>query len=192
VAARPKTRNVFYCSNTGIVCSNPTRSMDVSLRYFCVCGFPVQLNIRFHNFRVNSQWEQTRQPNALEQMCFQNKTNVKLSMWNTVEAYRSFRRRRPHIFSTISLYMGWDRAVAQAVSHWLPTAAARVRVRVGICGLWSTKRYWGSFSPNTSVSPADNSTNFSIIMIARDWQNRPISGRSAEWTQLDSTPHYTN
>jgi hypothetical protein len=25
----------------------------------------------------------------------------------------------------------------------------------------------------------------------RGWHNRPIGGRSAEWTQLDSTPHYT-
>jgi hypothetical protein len=29
-------------------------------------------------------------------------------------------------------------------------------------------------------------------MITRGWQNGPISGRSAEWTQLDSIPHYTN
>jgi hypothetical protein len=24
------------------------------------------------------------------------------------------------------------------------------------------------------------------------WHNRPIGGRSADWIQLDSTPHYTN
>jgi hypothetical protein len=24
------------------------------------------------------------------------------------------------------------------------------------------------------------------------WHKGPISGRSAEWIQLDSTPHYTN
>jgi hypothetical protein len=35
--------------------------------------------------------------------------------------------------------------------------------------------------------PANHSTNFSII-ITRGWHNRPIGGRSAEWTQLDSTP----
>jgi hypothetical protein len=40
--------------------------------------------------------------------------------------------------------------------------------------------------------PANHSTNFSIIIITRGWHNRPISGRSAEWTQLDFTPHYTN
>jgi hypothetical protein len=39
------------------------------------------------------------------------------------------------------------RAVAQAVSRWLPTAAARVRVRAGMWGLWWTKRQlWQVFS----------------------------------------------
>jgi hypothetical protein len=59
-------------------------------------------------------------------------------------------------------------------------------------GLLWTKRHWGRFSPNTSVSPANHSTNFSIIIITRGWHNRLIGGRSAERTQLDSTPHYTN
>jgi hypothetical protein len=59
-------------------------------------------------------------------------------------------------------------------------------------GLWWTKQHWGRFSPSTSVSPANHTTNFSIIIITRHWHNRPISGRSAEWTQLDSNPHYTN
>jgi hypothetical protein len=39
-------------------------------------------------------------------------------------------------------------------------------------------------------SPANHhSINFSII-ITQGWHNRPIGGRSAEWTQLDSTPLY--
>jgi hypothetical protein len=59
-------------------------------------------------------------------------------------------------------------------------------------GLWWIKRHWGRFSPGTWVSPAKHSTNFSIIISTRGWHNRPISGRSAEWTQLDSTPPYTN
>jgi hypothetical protein len=78
-------------------------------------------------------------------------------------------------------------AVAQAVSRWLPTAAARA----GKWGLWWTRRHWGRFSQSTSVSPdKHNFTDFSIIIITRGWHNRPIGGRSAEWTQLDSTPHY--
>jgi hypothetical protein len=40
--------------------------------------------------------------------------------------------------------------------------------------------------------PCHHSTNFSIIIITRGWDNRSIGGRSAEWTQLDSTTHYTN
>jgi hypothetical protein len=56
-------------------------------------------------------------------------------------------------------------------------------------GLWWTKQYWSRFSPRTSVSPANHhSSNFSIIIITRGWHNRPIGGRSAEWTKLDSTP----
>jgi hypothetical protein len=79
------------------------------------------------------------------------------------------------------------RAVAQAVSCWLTTAAAQVRVRAA-CGVCGGQR--GRFSPSTSVSPAHHhSTNFSIIIITLGWHNRPNSGRSAEWTQLDSNPH---
>jgi hypothetical protein len=59
-------------------------------------------------------------------------------------------------------------------------------------GLWWTKRQWDRFSPSTSVSPANHSTNFSIIIIIRGRHNRHISGRSARWTQLDSIPHCTN
>jgi hypothetical protein len=47
------------------------------------------------------------------------------------------------------------RAVAQADSRWLPTTAAG-----------------GRFSPSTSVSPANHSTNFSIIIITRGWHCR--------------------
>jgi hypothetical protein len=60
-------------------------------------------------------------------------------------------------------------------------------------GLWWTKRHWGRFSPTTSISPANHhSTNFSIIVINKGWHNKPIGSRSVGWTQLDSTPHYTN
>jgi hypothetical protein len=81
-------------------------------------------------------------------------------------------------------------AVAQTVSHWIPTAAAHVHVGApcGFCGQSGTG---GRFSPSTSVSSATNFSNFSIIIITRGWHNMPISGRSADWTQLDSTPHYT-
>jgi hypothetical protein len=51
-------------------------------------------------------------------------------------------------------------------------------------GLWWTKRHWGRFSPSTSVSPANHSTDFSIIIIIQGWHKRPLSGRSAEWTLI--------
>jgi hypothetical protein len=44
------------------------------------------------------------------------------------------------------------------------------------------------FSPNTSVSPANHSTKFSIIIITRGWHNRAIGSCSAEWTQLTPPP----
>jgi hypothetical protein len=37
------------------------------------------------------------------------------------------------------------------------------------------------FSEFFSFPSANNSTNFSIIIITRGWHNRPIGGRSAEW-----------
>jgi hypothetical protein len=40
--------------------------------------------------------------------------------------------------------------------------------------------------------PNNQSTNLSIIIITQVWDNRLIGGRSAEWTQFGSTPHYTN
>jgi hypothetical protein len=84
------------------------------------------------------------------------------------------------------------RAVAQAVSRWLPIVAAWVRPGQSIWDLWWTKWHWGWFSPSTSVSPPNHSTNFPINITTRDWDNRPIGGHSAECTHLDSTVHYSN
>jgi hypothetical protein len=61
------------------------------------------------------------------------------------------------------------RAIAEAVSRWLPIAAARVRFW-GLVkwDLWRTKWRWSWFSPNTSVSRDNlNSTKFFIIIITR-------------------------
>jgi hypothetical protein len=60
------------------------------------------------------------------------------------------------------------RAIAQAVSRWLPTAALWVRNRTYSCGICGgTKWRWGRFSPSTSVSPAIvvRSTNYSTITL---------------------------
>jgi hypothetical protein len=98
---------------------------------------------------------------------------------------------------TLILAMGTSKelghAIAQVVSCWLPTAVNRVHIWAGMWGLWWTKWHWGRFFPSTLVSPANHhSTNFSIIIITRGSHNRPIDGRSAKWTQLNSTSHYTN
>jgi hypothetical protein len=85
------------------------------------------------------------------------------------------------------------RAVAQAVRRWLPTAAARVRVQAacGVCGGQSGTGA-GVFSEYFGFPCQISTPNFSIIIITRGWHDRSIGGPSAEWTQLDSTPHYTN
>jgi hypothetical protein len=61
-----------------------------------------------------------------------------------------------------------NRAVAQAVRRWLPTAVARVRVRAEHMGFVVHKAELGQVFPSTSVSPANHhSTNFSIIITTR-------------------------
>jgi hypothetical protein len=72
-----------------------------------------------------------------------------------------------HCSETITRSINLGRAIDQAVSRWLPTAAARVRARIWSCGvLWRTKWRWGRFSPSTSVSPANfHSTNCSTITL---------------------------
>jgi hypothetical protein len=59
-------------------------------------------------------------------------------------------------------------------------------------GLWWTKTALGQVFSEYFDSPANHSTNFSIIIITRDWHNKPIGGRSAECIQLDPPSHYTN
>jgi hypothetical protein len=55
-------------------------------------------------------------------------------------------------------------AIAQAVSHWLPTVATQVRTEVRSCEKW-TKWHWGRFSSSTSVSLANShSTDCSTLI----------------------------
>jgi hypothetical protein len=83
--------------------------------------------------------------------------------------------------------------MAQAVSRWIPTAATRLRVRVRHVGFAVDKVVLGQvFSEYFGFPCQSYSTNFSTIILIRGWHNRPIGGRSAEWTQLDSTPDYSN
>jgi hypothetical protein len=60
------------------------------------------------------------------------------------------------------------RAIAQAVSRWLPTAAVRDwKPDLGMWDLWWDKVALGRFSPSTSVSPAIvvRSTNYHTITL---------------------------
>jgi hypothetical protein len=80
---------------------------------------------------------------------------------------------------TTAYFLDKGRAIAQAVSSRLPTAAARVQTRVWSCGRFcdGQKWRWGRFSPRTSVSPADlHSICFYTIIftITRGWHNRPV------------------
>jgi hypothetical protein len=95
-----------------------------------------------------------------------------------------------NVISRTSWLVG--RAVAEAVSRWVPTAEAPVLVRAGMWGLWWTKRHWVRFSPSTSVSPANHSTNFSIIIITRGWQNRPLVAAVPSGSNCTRSPNYTN
>jgi hypothetical protein len=76
------------------------------------------------------------------------------------------------------------------VSRWFPIAATRVRVRAEHVGFVVDKAALGQVFSEYFGFPCQSSFHqfFSIIIITRGWHNRPIGGRSAEWTQLDSNP----
>jgi hypothetical protein len=78
---------------------------------------------------------------------------------------------------TYLLTYGAGRAIAQAVSRWLPTAAARVRSS-GICDEQSGV---GACFLRVFRCPLP-------ILHHHNHLGQDISGRRAEWTQSDSTP----
>jgi hypothetical protein len=66
----------------------------------------------------------------------------------------------------------WGCAIAQAVTRWLPTAAARVRSRVWWSGIYGGQSGVGAGFLR-SVSPANlHSTKFSILTVTRGRYNR--------------------
>jgi hypothetical protein len=62
-------------------------------------------------------------------------------------------------------------AIAQEVSRWHTTAAARVRAQVMSCGICGGQWHWGRFSPNTSVSPHSTSGADTIGQLVADIPN---------------------
>jgi hypothetical protein len=91
---------------------------------------------------LNSQWE----PAAAAAIC----SYVFISVIYAAQAERFWEEYLMYRFGfmalfwfnrviwqvTIALCKRWGRAIAQAVSRWLPTASARVRARVWSCGIW--------------------------------------------------------
>jgi hypothetical protein len=83
-----------------------------------------------------------------------------------------------------------SRAIAQAVSRWLPTAAARVRSQVRLCGICGVQSGTGAGFlrvlrfPLPFLIPPTAPYSSSII---RGWYNRPNSGRRTKWTQSHPT-----
>jgi hypothetical protein len=74
-----------------------------------------------------------------------------------------------------------DLAVAQAVSHRLPTSAVQFRSRMRSCWIWGGHSGTGIFSLNTSVSLADWSTFITIsrrglVQKAKQWPTRRVDG----------------
>jgi hypothetical protein len=83
------------------------------------------------------------------------------------------------------------RAIAQAVSHRLPTAAARVRTQLRSCGICSGQSGAGEgylrvfrFPLPILIPSAAPHLSSSTL---RSWYNRPNIGRSTKWTQSHST-----
>jgi hypothetical protein len=82
-------------------------------------------------------------------------------------------------------------AIAQTVSRWLPTAAARVRAQVSSCGICGGQSGVGAgflrvlrFPLSSLFPPTAPHSSF----IIRGWYNRPNSGRRTKWTQCHPTP----
>jgi hypothetical protein len=83
-----------------------------------------------------------------------------------------------------------SRAVAQAVSHRLPIVAPRFELRSGNVGFVLDKVTLGQVFSEYFGFPCQSSFHEILHHNHRGWHNRPIGGRRAEWTQLDSAPHY--
>jgi hypothetical protein len=85
-----------------------------------------------------------------------------------------------------------NRAIAQAVSRWVPTAVAQVGAQVrscGICGAHSgtTACFLRGLGFPLSILIPPNLPHSSSSII-RGKYNRPVSGQRTKWTQSRPTP----
>jgi hypothetical protein len=90
------------------------------------------------------------------------------------------------------LYFLKGRAVAQAVSRWIPTAAARVRVRAEQVGFVVNKMALGQVFPEYFGFPCQSFHRFLQHHKHPGLAQLAIGSRSVEWTQFNSAPHYSN
>jgi hypothetical protein len=99
------------------------------------------------------------------------------------------RRGNSNPLLPIRKYRG--RAITQAVSHRLPTAAARVRAQLRACGICGGQSGTGQVFSEYFGS----SCQFSFHRLLHTHHpssgagnNRPVSGRRTKWTQSHPTP----
>jgi hypothetical protein len=89
------------------------------------------------------------------------------------------------VFELVKTMHTFYRAIAQAVSRWLPTSAARVRAQVKSCGICGGQSEAGTGFlrvlriPLPILIPPTAPYSSSIIW---GWYTRPISGRRTKWT----------
>jgi hypothetical protein len=120
---------------------------------------------------------------------------IRLRVWGAismqvVSLLSDMRRKLSHNLLTVStpreqLYskktrqrIQFGRAIAQAVSHWLPTVAARVRARVRSCGIYGGQSGTGAgflqvvrFPLPILIPPVVPQSPSSVIW---GWYNRPV------------------
>jgi hypothetical protein len=104
-----------------------------------------------------------------------------------LETQNSLQIPSPAFTSVIMLYHihHQRRAIAQGLISGFPSAA-RVRAHVRSCWICCGQNSTGTGFLRVLRFPLPttyHSTNFSILKITRDSYNRPITGRSAAWTQ---------
>jgi hypothetical protein len=116
--------------------------------------------------------------------------------WPSFSDHTGELRTSVHLLSRIkwrlSVSRPQRRAIAQAVSRRLPTAAARLRSHVRSCGICRGQSgTWAGFLRVVRFSlPIMIPPNVPYSPIIWGWYNRQTSGRCTEWTQSHPTQRY--
>jgi hypothetical protein len=97
-------------------------------------------------------------------------------------------RSRAETNCSSELVESTGRAIAQMVSRWLPTEAARLRARLWPCGICGGQSGVGEDFSEYFNFPCQFALRrllpqSSSSFIVRGWYNRPVSGRRTKWTQ---------